>query len=35
MNPLLLYWADTLGILLLADFPNFARRRYARGRRRL
>ena len=22
-DPLLLYWADTLGILLLADFPNF------------
>jgi hypothetical protein len=22
-DPLLLYWADTLGILLMADFPNF------------
>ncbi len=40
-DPLLLYWADTLGILLLADFPNFGeggdtalgRRRYEEAMR--
>ena len=40
-DPLLLYWADTLGVLLLADFPNFGeggdtplgRRRYEEAMR--